>query len=184
MRKSVSIFVFLAFTLSFLGCGGSGSSKAFTSTPATPNLNGIWNIQLSENQAQLIINSLNYPPPAPVSPGITKIDIELVQSGGVLSALTSIPAMNVGCLLGTSGAAWWQSGGWITTLTIFTFNTGTLVGQNVNISLAEKGQATQSSGTLVFTGTVQSDGSLAGSVTDSCTKSSATWTATQISALP
>jgi hypothetical protein len=160
--------------LSLTGCGGGGSGTE------TPNLSGMWNIQLSENQAQLIINTLNYPAPAPVSTGLTQIDIDLVQSGGVLSAQPTIPAMNVGCRQG----GWWDSGEWITTWTVFTFNAGTFVGQTLNISLAETGHATSQSGTLVFTGTVQSDGSLAGSVTDSCTGSSATWTATKITALP
>ena len=182
VKRSWLPIALVAFTGSFLGCGGSGSGTA--AVPKTPNLNGIWNIQLSENQAQLIINTLNYPSPAPVSTGVTQIDIDLVQSGGVLSAQTSIPAMNVGCRSGNSGQAWWQSGAWITTLTVFTFETGTLVDQTLNISLTETGQATQSGGTLVFTGAVQPDGSLAGSVTDSCTGTSATWTATRISALP
>lgn len=176
MKRSCLQIALLTVTLSFLGCGGGGGSAT-----ATPNLSGIWNIQLSENQFNVLSTS-----GSPVS-GTTQIDISLVQSGGVLSAQSTIPAMNVGCRKGGSWAG--QSGGWLTTIgttTIFTFNTGTLVDQTVNISLTESVPAPGGlvAGTLVFTGTVQSDGSLAGSVTDGCTGSSATWTATKITALP
>ena len=171
-----------ALAPSLAGCGGGSGTAA---APATPNLNGMWNIQLSENQAEIIIQTLNYPAPAPVSTGQTEVDIDFVQSGGILSAQSSIPAMNIGCLQGGitgTGTAWWQSGAWVSQY--FKFNTGTLVNGTLNISLAENGLATQSDGTLVFNGTVQADGSLAGSVTDNCTGKQATWTATQISALP
>lgn len=166
----------VTLTLSFLGCGGGAGSGT-----ATPNLSGIWNIQLSENQYN-VLSSAGSP-----ATGTTEIDISVVQSGGVLSAQSNIPGMNVGCRKGGSWAA--QSGGWLTTIgttTIFTFNTGTLVDLTANISLTESVPAPGGlvAGTLVFTGTVQSDGSLAGSVTDGCTGSSATWTATKITALP
>lgn len=164
---------------SLLGCGGGGGGSA--TMPATANLTGIWNIQLSENQYNVLSSA------GAQATGVTEIDVSLAQSGGVLSAQPNIPAMNVGCRNGGSWAA--QSGGWltaITTVTIFAFNTGTLVDQTVNVSLTETipGPGGPLDGTLAFTGTVQSDGSLAGSVTDGCTGTSATWTGTRISALP
>jgi len=174
---TMQLVFLVAFVLSLAGCGGGGSSTT-PSTPKTPNLNGAWNIQLSENQAEIIIQTLNYPAPAPVSTGQTEIDINLVQSGGVLSAQSNIPAMNIGCRQG--GASEWQSGGWL--FQNFTFSTGTLVNEALNISLAEN--VNKIDGTLVFTGTIQPDGSLAGTVADSCTGNQATWAATRILALP
>ena len=174
----------LAIALCAVSCGGGGSSNGGSSTSAS-DLTGVWIIQLSENQAQLTVNDLNYPPPAPtISAGSTQVGISLVQSGGVLSAQPSLPAWNPGCF--ENGNPWWFTGGWQPQL--FTFSSGTIVNGNINISFAESNTgSSQAHGTIVLTGSLQSDGSLAGTLTDSCIAnpaSTGTWSAKRTASLP
>jgi hypothetical protein len=175
--------------LALLGCGGSTSSPSPTPTPTplssptptpTPQnaqVAGTWKILLSENQSAGF-QSIN------PDTNSTRIEMKLLQSDAILQADSTqlIWYGNVGCGSAATGTwAFW--GGWDNRFLSLT--SGQVSGNSVSLVITESEGANQPSGQLKLTGTLQPDGSIAGSVIDTCINAtSVTFTATQTTAFP
>jgi hypothetical protein len=156
-----------------INCYSTGIPPILPST-----LSGAWMIQLSEAQSSAVGGQ------AP--DGNTRIAISLVQTGSALSTDQQIVGDDIGCNASSppNNQGWWMSGGFNPA---FQFITGLFINNTVSFTLNEFGAG--ASGDLFFDGEFQSDGTLAGSVTDRCVlvsgaPTSATWTARRISAMP
>ena len=192
MKSGVCI---LAVALCLVGCGGSNSGTPVNSS-GNSVVSGTWKLTLNENQAQIVATKHN--PAQTVDANPTAIAISLTQSDAFLSLApsTTIYDGNVGCdnnnnwwnLTLTSGPGNWEYGTYS-----FDFVSGQVSGKTVNLVLNERMGANDTSsahGPLTFQGTVQTDGSISGTVADSCilTQSgqptSVSFKATRISTFP
>jgi hypothetical protein len=186
----VSICLLLA---AISGCGGSAATPPNptptpTPTPSaspspsptpTPNAQvaGTWKILLSENQSAAF-QSIN------PDTNTTRIEIRLLQSDTILQADNTqlVWYGNVGC--GTPGVSFWAFwGGWENRF--LSLASGQVSGNSVSLVIDENEGANQPSGQLKLLGTVQADGSISGTVTDTCINATGvTFTATQTTAFP
>jgi hypothetical protein len=153
-----------------IGCGGG---KTNTPAPNFANVAGSWKIVLSENQASIVAAAKS--PSASIDPNPTEIAVVLTQSSGILSSSSGIYLGNTGC---DTSSSWWYNtgpynGAWDSVTYGFNFGSGQVSENTVTLTLAEAmsfqgGQPVGSSGTLTLLGTVQSDGTISGTLTDSC----------------
>jgi hypothetical protein len=160
------------------GCGGSGGSNPSTNADFT----GRWKVVLGENQSAVFQSS---------DTNDTEIALSLTQSGTFLSTEPNqdIWAGNTACNV---PAGWWfLDGGWENGILSLDAGSGQVSGQTVNLTLTESRGATfAGTGQLKLNGTLKADGSISGTVTDSCIPTSGnptpgvSWTATKISIFP
>lgn len=166
------ILAFMALVL-LAGCNAAKQVNA--------NVAGKWKIVLGENQSAAYQTTDTTP---------TAIAISLKQSDSILFADTTqkIWAGNTACK-GVSGSWWSLSGGWNPNpIGIASLDSGLVSVNSVSLNFTE-GVPGSASGQLKLIGTVQSDGSLSGTLTDSCTMTSgnptnSTWTAQRLSSYP
>ena len=152
------------------------------------NVAGNWKIVLGENQSAAFQSG---------DTNDSRIALGIAQAGSTLSATPDqdVWTGNIGC--GSLGQQdwWWVNGGWNPTPTggyqrISLDPGGWAVGNNLSFVLTETNGPGTATGKLSFTGTVQADGSMAGTLTDSCiqTNSAPTanvaWTATKLANFP
>jgi len=190
----ISRLVLYALLFSALGCG-SGSGTTGNPLSGLVQVQGAWKIVLSEDQAAIV--TAQAPTPVLVDPNPTAIAISLVQSNGILSTSSTVYSGNAGC---KTNSGWWYStgpyeGGWGYRTFSFAFDSGLVSGNTITLTLAEAvsftgGQPDAPNGQLKLLGTVQGDGSIKGTLTDSCILDSGgnptnqTFTATKIATFP
>jgi hypothetical protein len=185
MKTGWLIVAGFAFCSLAIGCGGGSNTVSLSGHTAT--VNGVWDIVLGENQVN--IATAPYGDVFKPTLGQTEIDISLVQSSGIITAQTNIAGKNMACMNTSTGGGFdGTNGGW--SFGNFTFSEGSVVGQTVGFALGESIHPPRTrTGTLIFTGTVDSATTMHGTVTDGCMTTgqgatSTTWTATKIVALP
>jgi hypothetical protein len=158
VKNTISAAALILFAIT-LGCGSGSSNNG--KGPSNANIAGNWKIVLAENQAAIF--------PTTADNNDTRIAIVFTQSGSILATDPNqeIWAGNVACE-GPGGGFWSAWGGWVSQ--DFSLESGAQVsGQAVSFTLRESQLGvTSSTGELTFTGAVQVDGSIAGTVTDSC----------------
>ena len=166
--------------LAMSGCGGNTSMSpgpSPTPTPQNAQVAGTWEILLSENQSAAF-QSVN------PDTNTTRIEMKLVQSDTILQTDNTQVLWygNVGC--GTPGGQFWAFwGGWENRFLSLT--SGQVAGNSVSLVIDETEFANQPSGQLKLIGTVQPDGSISGTVADTCINATGvTFTATKIAAFP
>jgi hypothetical protein len=180
MRNAI---IFLTTVLALPLIQGCGSNSDIARSQE--NVSGVWEITLSETQSTEVGGQ------APDGP--TKIEIQIIQlanGGSVLTSSGGVYGDDIGCDANPSGGNgfWWAGGGWNSWLS---FALGTVQLNTIALTLNEsQGETgTGSHGQLMFTGTINPDGTMSGDVTDSCvlvnwSPTQATWTAAKISTLP
>ena len=178
------------------GCGGGSVSSTTTTTTTTTTtsnppsnavgISGTWSFKLSYDQAAAL--------GANVAAGtVTKITVPLTQdvagSTSTLSSSSAIVGSDLGCKAPTS--SWIAVGAG--TRADFTITSGTLQSSAVNLTLHEFSSATLppgvtlAEGNMTFMGTLNPDGTMSGSMMDTCVLDASnnakqgTWTATKIS---
>jgi hypothetical protein len=187
--------VLYALVFPGLGCGSGTKTTSTTTSSSFAQVQGAWKIVLSENQVAIVVAQTS--PSTQVDPNPTAIAISLVQSNGILSTSSTVYSGNTGC---KTHSGWWSNTGpyegtWEYRTFSFAFESGLVSGNTITLTLAEAesfsaGQPVAPNGQLKLLGTVQSDGSIKGTLTDSCILDSSgnptnqTFTATTISAFP
>lgn len=180
--KNFGLPVAFAFLFLSLGCGGG---KVGSNIPPPTNISGVWDITLSEAQSSAVGG------PSPAPDGNTQIEIRLNQAtigNSVVSSTGGVYGDDIGCNADRIGnASWWAGGGWSPELA---FLSGSVVNNVITFNLLESlgGFGGDPSGHLLFTGTVNADGTMSGLVSDGCVivngPTPATWTAKKVPALP
>ena len=166
----------------FASCGG-GNMGGSSGTDST-DLTGNWQIQLSYAESSDVGGS------APDGNTVIKIPLSQAAKGSsVLSSSGQAYGDDVGCN-GMAGNFWSMQGGFNP---VVFFQSGQVQNKTLSLVVQVSQQATPPSNTahgqLMFTGMVNADGSLSGTVTDQCDVSNGqlkqgTWTAHQISSIP
>lgn len=181
MTFRVPISLALLVLLFAIGCGGGGGGGSPNPSP-NPNFAGQWKIVLGENQSAVFQS---------VDANDTAIAISLTQSGTFLSTDPNqeIWAGNTACNV---PAGWWYlDGGWNNGILSLDAGSGQVSGQTVNLTLTESRGATfAGTGQLKLNGILHADGSISGTLTDSCILTNGnptqgvSWAATRISIFP
>ncbi len=181
--RSSALIVLISILLA--GCGGGAGNTSGNKTAQNIDLTGKWKIVLNENQ------SAPYQTSSPDSNN-TRIAVSLIQSGTTVQADTNqqIYGGNLACnIAGFNTWAVW--GSWQTNR--ISFSSGQVINDVVTIVVQEGNRnldSNQAVGSLTFTGTVQPDGTLSGTLTDGCTLTNGSpttniqWNATKLSAFP
>jgi hypothetical protein len=168
---SKAAYVLLLGALIYIGCGSGGGSGR--SPQSSLDISGAWRITLSTSQAHIV------DPRAPSDPTAMEIKLKQMAPGnGLLQVNDPVYAFGTGCK-SSGGSFWWSSAVFEP---VMQFVQGSVANGSVGFQLSE-GQTLSATGTLIFTGRYNSDGTMSGSLTDGCTLQNATWTATRISDL-
>ena len=169
----MNLKITLTLILVTLLVGCSAVKQAAQPTPV--DLTGDWQITLSESQPAAFGVTGDNP---------TVIALSLTQTGSVLTS-TEAWVHNPAC--GNLKGTWFEvsdvPNGWeIKDLSNFT---GIQTAQALSFTILESAGGVPPSGTLAFTGNVNTDGTLSGVVNDACTGQNAvTFTAARLSTFP
>jgi hypothetical protein len=178
--KSVFLPLVLGLPLVWmLACGGNSTRSGATapSTSTSIGISGAWNIKLSTHQASVI---------DPAQPDVpTQMNImfkQLTEAPSMLELKDSIYLANAGCDNG-SGDTWWDGPDFLVSYSVLL--EGSVVGGDVGFKIHEYPTIGpfEPSGTLIFTGKLNSDGTMSGDVIDGCARQPGTWTASRIEKL-